>query len=373
MIIKQALVFLNGQFTKIDVRVENGVIAEIGTLEATGEVVDGEGKLLLPGLLEIHSHGCVGEDFSTSDEKGVEKMRRYYLENGITSVLATTMTEEPGRLRRAMETIDRAAQGTSEGCRILGINMEGPFLSPAKKGAHDEQYLKAPSAELLEELDALSGHRIKLVDLAPELPGGMEFIRKYAGKKVLSLAHTGIGYDEAIAAFDAGANHVTHLFNAMNDPKHREPGIVGAVCDRENVFAEFICDGIHNHPSIIRMMFAACPEKLVLISDSMSACGMPDGDYELGGLAVTVQNGKATLKDGTIAGSAVNVFTCMKRVVSFGVPLEQAVAAATQNPAKSIGVSDQYGVIRPGAAADLLLTTPDLALCQVWLGGVPQK
>ena len=128
------------------------------------------------------------------------------------------MTEEPGRLRRAMETIDRAAKRTSEGCRILGINMEGPFLSPAKKGAHDEQYLKAPSAELLETLDALSGHRIKLVDLAPELPGGMDFIRQYAGKKVLSLAHTGIGYDEAIAAFDAGANHVTHLFNAMNDP-----------------------------------------------------------------------------------------------------------------------------------------------------------
>lgn len=372
MIFQNAAVFLEGRFQKTSLKVENGRIAAVGDALMDEEVLDCSGMLLLPGLVEIHSHGCVGEDFSTSDEKGVEKMRRYYLQHGITSVLATTMTEEPALYRRAMKTIRRAMETPSDGCRLLGINMEGPFLSPKKKGAHDEQYLQNPSAAYLEELDALSGGAIRLVDLAPDLPGGMELIRAYAGKKVLSVAHTPCGYETACEAFAAGAHHVTHLFNAMEDPKHREPGIVGAVADHA-VFAEFICDGIHNHPAIIRMMFRLCPEKLVLISDSMSACGMPEGQYVLGGLEVTMKNGRATLKDGTIAGSAVNVFTCMRRVVSFGVPLEQAVQAATATPAKSLGMEREVGVLQPGALADLVLTTPDLDLQAVYLGGIRKR
>lgn len=368
MIFKHARLFVNGAFHLGDLEITGTTITAIGEQLCGDEELDCSGRMLLPGLVEIHSHGCVGEDFSTSDGEGVEKMRRYYLENGITTVLATTMTEEFSRYRRAMTVIREAMQQESRGARLVGINMEGPFLSPQKKGAHDERYLLLPSVDFLEELDALSGRAICLVDFAPELPGADELVAHCRGKKTLSLAHTDCGYDRAMAMFHSGANHVTHLFNAMNDPKHREPGIVGAVCDADGVFAELICDGIHNHPSIVRMMFAACPEKIVLISDSMSACGMPDGQYELGGLAVTVQNGKATLADGTIAGSAVCLTECMRRAISFGVAPEQAILSATKYPAESVGLTD-VGELAVGKRADLVLMNDAWEVEQCWLGG----
>ena len=365
----------DNSFKRCDIRIADGKIVELApSLEAMPgeEVVNAEGLDVLPGLVDIHSHGRVGEDFSNADIAGIEKMCRSYAECGITTVLATTMTNEPELYKNAMRTIGQYRKEEHPGAKVAGINMEGPFLGKDKKGAHDEQYLFPLSKELFDEWDALSDYSVRLLDLDPCLEGSLDFIRAYAGKKRISLAHTSCDYDLAAKAFLAGADHVTHLFNAMNTLYHRQPGLIGAVADYP-AYAEIICDGIHIHPSVIRLMFAACGEKMVLISDSMQAAGLPDGNYELGGLAVTVTNKKATLADGTIAGSTTDMFEAMTNVIRFGVAKEKAVASATVIPAKSVGIEDEAGVIAIGRAADLLLMTKDLQRVQVFLNGEAVK
>lgn len=368
MIFQHASVFYRGQFQPLDVQVEQDTITRIAPHLDGDEAVDCTGKLLLPGLIDLHSHGCIGYDFSTASAEEIGQMLRWYAAHGVTAVAATTITMGVDAYRRAVATIGCAADEATSGSHLLGINLEGPFLGKQKKGAHDPQYLIPPQDALFEELDALSGNRILLIDIDPELPGAMEFIRRYSDKKVLSLAHTTCGYETANRAVDCGATHVTHLFNGMNDLGHREPGIVGMVLERD-VHAELICDGVHIHPAVLRMMFRLCPEKLVLISDSMCACGLQDGSYELGGLPVTVRGRKATLADGTLAGSVTSVFDGMRNLVRFGIPIEQAVLSATLIPAKAIHMDDRFGCIEVGRMADFLLTSPDLELESVYLRG----
>lgn len=372
MIIKNAKVFYHGSFQSLEVKVKDDVITSICPLitpESGEEVIDGNGMLLLPGFIDIHSHGCVGFDFTTATTDEIETMRKFYLANGITSVLATTMTIDLPTYRTAVSNIGTAMKQESEGSHLLGINMEGPFFSPAKKGAHDERYLLPPTNEVFDELDKLSGNHIVLIDVDPTLENALPFIRTYKEKgKVISLAHTPCDYELACEAVKAGADHITHLFNAMNGLHHRAPGLLGALSDNE-MFAEMICDGIHIHPSVIRMMFKLSPEKLILISDSMSAAGLEDGFYELGGQKVCVKDSKATLEDGTIAGSTVTVYEALKRTVSFGVPLEKALLSATLIPARSIHMEDIVGSIEVGKRADLILSDPALNLKQIWKSG----
>lgn len=369
MLLQHAKVFCSGAFAQLDVRVEDGRITELAPRLSGPDALDCTGYRLLPGLIDIHTHGCMGEDFSTSQPEGISRMLHYYQQNGITSVCATTMTMPPDGCRAAMRNIREAAR-SGAGSRILGINMEGPFLNPEKKGAHDPALLTPPDPKLVEELDELSGGMIRLIDLAPELPGGTELLDRFRGKKVLSLAHTACGYEAALEAFDRGADHITHLFNAMNGIHHRDPGIPGALLERD-FFAELICDGIHIHPAVIRMVFSLCAEKLVLISDSMSACGLSDGKYKLGGLDVTVRGKKATLDNGSLAGSVTNVFQGMVNAIRFGVPEEAAILSATAIPAASIRCADQAGSIAPGRAADLVLVDDSYQIRQVWQAGTP--
>ncbi|MBO5199231.1 MAG: N-acetylglucosamine-6-phosphate deacetylase [Lachnospiraceae bacterium] len=378
MLICNGDIFVDGAFQKLDMRVEDGRITGIGRLvpAAGEEVVDAAGDLVIPGLVEIHSHACIGHDFANAEEADIHSMCEWYAKNGVTTVLATTMTNEYGVYKRGVKAIKAAADaqrlsadaGQLSEARIAGINMEGPFLGLDKKGAHDPQYLMPLSEDVLEELDELSGGRIRLVDLDPTLDGAIPFIEKYSKTKTISLAHTSCTYELAKEAVKAGANHVTHLFNAMDGLHHRKPGLIGAVMD-ENMYAEIICDGVHVHPAVIRLMFAAVPEKMVLISDSMSAAGLSDGEYELGGLKVYVKDGKATLADGTIAGSTIALWDGMQRAVQFGVKLEDAVKAATENPAKSVRIESEAGYLIPGREADFCIADRELNRKAVYLGG----
>lgn len=370
MILKNASVFYNGTFRKLDIQTKDDSIKTISEsiLDVEDEVVDCTDKLIIPGLIEVHSHGCIGYDFSTASMEEIERMREYYLSCGITSIAATTMTMAVEPYKKAVKNINLAMQKDSKGCRIVGINMEGPFLSKDKKGAHDVNYLIPISEEIFEELYQLSGENIKIVDIDPDLEGAMEFIQKYKKELTISLAHTGCSYETANQAIDEGANHITHLFNAMNGLHHREPGILGALVDRD-ARAEIICDGVHIHPAVIRMMFKLCHEKMILISDSMCACGLKDGEYELGGLPVYVKDRKATTKDGTIAGSTTNVFECMVNAIRFGVPINQAIESATLIPAKALHMEHEIGSIEVGKKADFVIINQDYELEKVILNG----
>lgn len=373
MIFKNAAVFTNGSFCPVDVQVEDGKILKLFDRSHTydgkdTDIIDCEGKLLLPGCIDVHSHGCKGYDFITASVSEIEEMCEFYASNGITSILATTMTIDMDTHRQAMRNIKTAMESDLKGSRIAGINMEGPFLGADKRGAHDPNYLMPIDTEVFDELYALSGNQIKIIDIDPTLSGAMEFIEKYHDTLTISLAHTSSNYETAMKAFDNGATHVTHLFNAMNGLHHREPGIVGAFSDH-CANAELICDGIHVHPSVVRLIYKAKADNLILISDSMCAAGLEDGEYELGGQKVYVKDMKATLLDGTIAGSTVNVYEAMKRAIRFGVPVEQAILSATLIPAKSIKMEHEIGSIEVGKKADFVITDKEYGIEQVYIGG----
>ena len=372
MLFQNASVFIKDSFQRTDLEVLEGNFSEI-TNHKRNEIqepaIDCTDKLIIPGFIELHSHGCIGYDFTTSSPEELKKMCTFYAANGITSLLATTMTIGYDTYKRAMLNIKEVCEEGTGGSRIIGINMEGPFLGASKKGAHDTRYLLSINEEKYEELNALSGDRIKIIDLDPDLAGAIPFIEKYCKNKVISLAHTSCDYDTAANAIKAGASHVTHLFNAMNGLHHRAPGIIGAVSDYD-VNAEIICDGIHIHPSVIRLMFKAVPEKLILISDSMSAAGLEDGIYELGGQKVSVKDGKATLEDGTIAGSTTTIYKAFLKVLEIGIPVEQAILSSTLYPARAIGADKETGSIQIGKKADFIIMDKNYQIESVYSNGI---
>lgn len=365
MIIKSGKVFQeDGSFLEQTLYVNDHCLVDKAEYQDDGEIIDAEGLLVLPGLVDVHSHGAAGEDFSDGDPEGLKKILRYERSCGITSYCPTSMTFPKERLRQIFASI-KGAQ-TEEGAKVVGINMEGPFLDPVKKGAHVEEWITAPDAAFVRELNQDADGLVRLVTLAPNMDGAEEFIKEMHEEVCISLGHTAADYDCASRAMKLGAHHVTHLYNAMQPFGHRAPGLIGAAMDDPECMVEMICDGYHIHPSAIRAAFRMFgPERVILISDSMRATGMENGTYELGGQEVTVKDRKAVLKDGTLAGSATNLYGCMCKAVEFGIPLEQAIMAATANPARSIGIFDQVGSIRIGKQADLLLVSKNLELKRV--------
>lgn len=374
MLIRDGLAFLNGEFLRKDLRVTEGLILQIeepGTLTPwEGEkILEAFGKKILPGLVDIHTHGRVGEDFSFVDEAALQRLCESYADCGVTAVLATTMTNAPEAVEASLTAVGAFCENAQSGARLLGVHMEGPFLGEKKKGAHDANYLMKPDVAFYEKLQKTSGNRVRLLAIDPELDGAEELVRRCREDAVtVSLGHTACQYEKACEAADWGADHVTHLFNAMQPLHHREPGLIGAAVDK-GMYVELICDGIHLHPAIIRMMFALCPEKVLLISDSMQAAGLSDGEYELGGLKVFVKEGKATQADGTIAGSTISVYDAMVNAIQFGIPAEQAVLSASYLPAKSIGMENEVGSIECGRAADFIVVDSDWNLEAVFIGG----
>lgn len=365
MIIKGGKVFQeDGSFLEQAIYINDHRLVDKAEYQDDGEVIDAEGLLVLPGLVDIHSHGAAGEDFSDGNPEGLKKILQYEKRCGITSYCPTSMTFPKERLRQIFASI-KGAQ-TEDGATVVGINMEGPFLDPAKKGAHVEKWIAAPDVAFVRELNQDADGLVRLVTLAPNMDGAEEFIKEMHEEVCISLGHTAADYDCASRAMKLGAHHVTHLYNAMQPFGHRAPGLIGAAMDDPECMVELICDGYHIHPSAIRAAFRMFgPERVILISDSMRATGMENGTYELGGQEVTVQDRKAVLKDGTLAGSATNLYGCMCKAVEFGIPLEQAIMAATANPARSIGIFDRVGSIRIGKQADLLLVSENLELKRV--------
>lgn len=375
MIIKNGQVFnSNGRFIPADVELAGDRIVKVapaGTLHGDEEL-DAAGKYVTPGFVDIHIHGAAGSDFCDGmdgSDKYVRAMQKYLGSQGVTSFLGTTMAFSEEILDRIFDTARPIFGQEGYGAILRGVNMEGPFFNKAKKGAQAEEYIIDPDWEMFQRLWERSGHNIRLVDVAPELPGALEFAQKASKLCTVSVAHTCATYEEATAAFANGFTHTTHLFNAMPAFTHRAPGVVGAASDfAEHI--EMICDGIHLNPSVVRAVFNMFgPDRVCIISDAMQACGMPNGEYSLGGQKVFMTDGLATLADGTIAGSATCQAEGFRRAVKFGVPLESALKAATINPAKAAGLFDEVGSIAVGKRADVLVLGADLHPEHIFIGG----
>lgn len=355
MIIKNAVVY-GKDFTpeKTDIEIEGEIIKSLQKNDCGGE--DFSGCVVLPGFIDIHIHGCNMSDVTSGKDDAALKMSKWLAQNGITSFCPTTMTLPVATLKDCFRYV-ADSMGKEDGAYIHGINMEGPFISPAKKGAQAEEHILNPDFEVFSELNAICP--VKLVDIAPEMPNAHEFINKAKGICTVSAAHTTADYAQGKAAIECGISHATHLYNAMNGLTSREAGMVGAVLDSGNVNAELICDGIHICPPTLRITFSALGEdRTVVISDAMMAAGLADGEYTLGGQRV-IKKGAARLEDGTLAGSATNLFEEFQNLLSFGIPLKQAVKSVTINPARAIGVDKITGSIEVGKNADLLILSED--------------
>ncbi|HPE15995.1 MAG TPA: N-acetylglucosamine-6-phosphate deacetylase [Oscillospiraceae bacterium] len=339
------------------------------TEDGGGPCLDAGGCYVIPGLTDLHFHGCRGADFSDGDAAGLRTMAEYELSRGVTQICPACMALPPDDLLRACAAAVHAGSGAS-GAELVGVNLEGPFLSPAKKGAQKGDWLLPPDFILFRRLADASEGLVKLVTVAPELPGALDFIRRAAKEVTVSVGHTAADYETALSAFDAGAREVTHLFNAMPPFLHRAPGPAGAALDRPDVRAELICDGVHLHPAAVRAAFRLFgKDRIVLISDTMRAAGMPDGRYTLGGQDVTVEGPRAALADGTLAGSVTDLMACLRTAVSFGIPLRDAVTAAAVNPAKVLGLYDRFGSLEPGREANLVVLDGDLDIRAVVFRG----
>lgn len=330
---------------------------------------------VIPGLIDVHIHGAMGADFSDGDPDGLRRMAQYLLKEGITAFTPASMTLPYDTLEKAFKTGKALAEENPGDCaRIMGAHMEGPYFSEKKKGAQNSAYLKNPDLEGFKGLQKSCDGFVKIVDLAPELPGAVEFVTGAKELCTVSIAHTDSDYDHAKAAVDAGVTHLTHLYNTMPGIHHRNPGVIPAAAENKNVRAELICDGIHVHPASVRLAFGMFgADRMVLISDALRCCGMPNGEYELGGQTVYLNGDVGRLTDGTIAGAVTNLFEGMRRCISFGIQESDAIKAATINPACAIGADNVIGSIATGKYADFVVCSDDYSTKRVFKGGIEVK
>ena len=340
---------------------------------ADGKTYDASGCYVIPGLTDLHFHGCVGEDFSDATPDGLQKMADYELSRGVTQICPAGMTLGEDQLTRICQNAAAHRAKNPGGAELVGLHLEGPFLCKAKKGAQNEAFLHDPDPAMLHRLQQAAQGMVKLVTLAAEQPGALEFIRSAQEDGItVSLGHTTADYDTACAAYEAGARQATHLFNAMPPFTHRAPGVVGAAFDHPQVKVELISDGVHIHPSVVRAVFQLFGAgRVILISDSLRATGMPDGRYPFGGQEIEVHGNRATMADdpNTLAGSVSDLMACMRSAVSFGIPLHDAVRAAAVNPAQVLGIFDRLGSLDVGKTANLAILDRDLNLKDVFFRG----
>ncbi len=352
--------------------VKDGLFGAVLTEKVPADAIDLGGATVIPGLIDVHSHGNSNADFSDGDYNGLVTMARYYARCGVTSFAPASMTLPYDVLEKAFATAVRLTKEQPENCAHLrGIQMEGPYFSYKKRGAQNPDYLKEPDFEGFRKLYEGCGGLIRIVDVAPELPGAVEFAARASKLCTVSVAHTDSDYDHARAVFEAGATHLTHLYNAMPGINHRSPGVIPAAVENKNVRAEIICDGYHIHPSAVRLAFSMFGgERMILVSDSGRCAGLPEGShFTLGGQDAWLKDGVGRLGDGTIACSAANLWGCLTNVLRWGIREEDAIRAATWNPACAIGAERQVGSIAPGKRADFLICNTDYSAKRVFLGG----
>ncbi len=368
----------NGQFILPDGILKDVVLAFDGKIcgftdekdiPDGAEVIDAKGGYVSPGLVDIHIHGYLSEDTSDGKAEGIFKMANGIMKNGVTSFCPTTMTVSMDEINTALEVV-RSLKNDSktwEGAEILGVNLEGPFINPKKKGAQAETHIKKPDAKFVIDNSDI----ICLATMAPEMEGGLEAIREIREKSdvVVSVGHTDATFEETLMGIDAGATHITHLFNAQTPLHHRNPGVVGAAL-LEDVTTELIADTFHVHKGLFELIARVKGDNLVLITDCTRAGGMPDGEYSLGGQPIFVKGVQCLLEDGTIAGSVLKLNDAVKNVRDNTLlPFWKVVAAASLNPARAIGVDDRKGSLEAGKDADIIITDGDFSIVKTIIGG----
>ena len=369
MVIKNAKVYTeNFCFEDRDIHVENGKFVENASQDV---ICYADDLYAIPGLIDIHLHGARGVDFSDGSVEANEKIAEYEAMQGITTIMPTTMSQNNQEMIKTFQALG-ACKNTTKAADMAGIYMEGPFMSKEKKGVHKEENLRLPDLSLVEKMQKYAKGKIKIVTVAPELEGALDFIEKGKEKYRKSIAHTSANYEVSTKAFAAGATQLTHFFNGMVPFNHREPGIIGAALENKECMAELICDEFHIHPLVINMTFRIFgPERVILVSDSMRATGMEDGTYTLGEHKVIVTDSVARMEDGTLAGSTRNLMDCLKIAVQeIHIPLETAIRAATINPAVAVGIDKEYGSIAPGKHANITFVDKDLNVVMVMKDGV---
>jgi len=359
--------FHTGAFEVVD-----GKFGSVLPEEVPADAIDLQGATVIPGLIDVHSHGNSGADFSDGDYEGLKAMAAYYASVGVTSFAPASMTLPYDVLEKAFANARKLADEAPEGLSVLrGIQMEGPYFSYKKRGAQNADYLKEPDFEGFKALQDACGGLIRIVDIAPELPGAAEFVAKAKELCTVSIAHTDADYDHAKAAVDAGVTHLTHLYNAMPGIHHRNPGVIPAAVENPNVRAEIICDGYHIHPASVRLAFTMFKDRMILVADSGRCAGQPEGyQFDLGGQMAEIRGGVAKLVGSdTIACSASNLWLCLQNVLAWGIPEEEAIRAATYNPACAIGADKVVGSIESGKVADFLVCSADYTQRRVFLAG----
>lgn len=352
------------------------VVCQAGRIAFVGPRRDGEpppgalilnaaGCLVLPGLIDTHVHGSRGDDVMIHGADGIRRISRDFLGYGVTAWLPSTVSASHDKLLRAAEACALAAEGASDGAEVVGIHVEGPYINPKRKGAQPPEGIRDPDLDECEELLAAARGLVRVITLAPELPGGLELVRVLTARGVVaSLGHSDADYETALAAMDAGATHATHLFNAMPPIHHRQPGLAAACLNEPGIVAEVIADGVHLDPEIVRLAVRAKgPDRVALVTDAMSALGMPDGTYTLGSYAVTVRGDRCTLADGTIASSMLTMNRALRNAVGYaGVSLVDAVRMAAMVPARVAGCAERKGSLEVGKDADAVVLAPDGAV-----------
>ena len=368
MILKNCT-FFNEDFEKEfgDIKIENGKISEIGFFPENGK--DMSGKIIIPGFVDVHIHGANGADAMDNSYKSLEKMSEYLAKNGVTSFCPTTMTQPIEKLEETAEYLSNYKQ--NGGAKIAGINFEGPYISKEKRGAQNIKFIKEGNVEEVKGLFEKSKRLMKIITIAPEAFDSKDFISECKNICTVSIGHTNADFEECKTAIENGAAHITHLYNAMTPMASRKPGVVGAALDSE-VTCELICDGEHISPAVLRNTFKILGEdRAVVVSDSMAAAGLGEGEYELGGQKVFVKDGDgvARLESGAIAASITNVYLEFKNLLKFGIDFKTALKSCTINPSKVIKADDKIGSVSKGKYADLVVLNENLSISEVYING----